>query len=84
MEDNKNERSSSQMKLLKTYLRTTMSEERLSALAIIKIRKKLVHHLDRDSLVQTFANTHIRRMLRSYIIESSSSLSSFQSGCGLY
>lgn len=64
-----NERANSQLKLLKTYLRTTMTEERLSALAIIKIHQTIAKQLDRDLLVQTFANTHPRRMLMSNIFQ---------------
>ena len=58
-----NERANSQIKLLKTYLRSTMSEDRLSSLAMMKIHRKKVKELDLDILVQQFANMHPRRML---------------------
>ena len=58
----KTERSNSQLKLLKTYLRSTMTEERLSSLAIIKIHRDTVANLDIDKLVVDFANKHPRRM----------------------
>ena len=56
------ERSNSQLKLLKTYLRSTMTEERLSSLAVIKIHREMVADLDFDKLVVEFANRHPRRM----------------------
>ena len=56
------ERSNSQLKLLKTYLRSTMSEERLSSLAIIKIHRRMVDGFDYDKLVLKFAHKHPRRL----------------------
>ena len=56
------ERSNSQLKLLKTYLRSTMTNERLSALAVIKVHRSMVEDLNFDQLVLTFANKHPRRM----------------------
>ena len=55
------ERSNSQLKLLKMYLHSTMTEERLSSLAIIKIHRDMVANLDFDKLVVDFANKHPRR-----------------------
>lgn len=60
------ERANSQLKLLKTYLRSTMSEERLSALANLKIHRRMVSELDVDELVVAFANKHPRRMTLPY------------------
>ena len=57
-----NERSNSQLKLLKTYLRSTMTEKRLSSLALTKIHRDIVADLDFDKLVVDFANRHPRRM----------------------
>ena len=57
-----NERSNSQLKLLKTYLRSTMTEKRLSSLALIKIHHDMVANLDFNKLVVAFANKHPRRM----------------------
>jgi len=56
------ERVNSQLKLLKTYLRSTMSEVRLAALANMKIHRKMISDLDLDNLVAAFANQHPRRM----------------------
>ncbi len=58
-----NERSNSQIKLLKTYLRSTMNEDRMSALAIMKIHRQKAKELDLNCLVHDFANRHPRRML---------------------
>ena len=52
----------SQLELLKTYLRSTMTEERLSALAIIKVHRSMVEDLNYDKLVVVFANNHPHRM----------------------
>ena len=55
-----NEHSNSQLKLLKTYL---MSEERMSALALMKIHRQKTKDIDLDLAVTMFANRHSRRML---------------------
>ncbi len=56
------ERSNSQLKLLKTYLRSTMSEHRLSSMAIMKVHRRMVSEINLDQLVSVFANKHPRRM----------------------
>ena len=58
-----NERCNSQLKLLTTYLRSTMSEDRLSGLAMMKIHHQKAKELDLDKVVALFANQHPRRML---------------------
>ena len=58
-----NERANSQLKHLKTYLRSTMTEQQLSGLAIMQIHRKKIEELDLDKLVATFANKHPRRIL---------------------
>ena len=58
-----NERANSQLKLLKTYLQSTMSEERLSALAMMKVHRTSAKRLSLDSLVVAFTNKNNRRML---------------------
>ena len=50
------ERSFSKLKLIKSYLRSTMSQERLSGLAMISIEKDMVRKLDYASLISTFAS----------------------------
>ena len=44
------------------YLRTTMTEKRLSSLAMIKIHRDIVADLDFDKLIVNFANKHPKRM----------------------
>ena len=59
-----NERSNSQLRHLKTYLRATMSEEQLTVLAMMQIHRRAAAKLNLDALVTTlFANTLPRRML---------------------
>ena len=57
------ERSFSKLKLIKSYLRSTMSHERLSGLAMISIEKDMVEKLDYSSLISTFASKNARRIL---------------------
>lgn len=55
------ERSFSKLKLIKTYLRSTMSQERLNGLAILSIERKMIEHLDYTSLIDIFAAKTARR-----------------------
>lgn len=57
------ERSFSKLKLIKSYLRSTMSQERLNCLALLSIEKELVHKLDYSSLIETFAAKNARRVV---------------------
>ncbi|CAH3158613.1 unnamed protein product [Pocillopora meandrina] len=56
-----NERSNSTLKLVKGYLRTTMTTERLSSLAFMSIHYE--KPFDYDAIVQKFAEQQPRRML---------------------
>ena len=56
------ERSNSQLKLIKSSLRSTMTEERLAGLVMMKVHHRMVSVLDFDDLVVAFANQHPRRM----------------------
>ena len=51
------ERSFSALKRIKTYLRSTMNEDRLSHLAIISIERKLSKEIDYDKVIDKFAST---------------------------
>lgn len=55
------ERSFSKLKLIKTYLRSTMGQERLSGLAIISINAEVAHSLSFDDLICDFASRKTRR-----------------------
>jgi hypothetical protein len=55
------ERSFSKLKLIKTYLRTTMSQERLNGLAMISIENEYLDKLKYDDLIEEFASKNARR-----------------------
>jgi hypothetical protein len=48
-------RSFSKLKLIKAYLQTTMSQERLSGLAMISIENEYLNKLNYDGLIEEFA-----------------------------
>ncbi|XP_071699464.1 uncharacterized protein [Rutidosis leptorrhynchoides] len=49
------ERSFSKLKLLKNYLRSTMTQERLNGLEIISIENRFLSNVDYDKLIEVFA-----------------------------
>lgn len=55
------ERSFSKLKLIKTYLRSTMVQDRLSGLAMIAIEHELAEQLNDVDVVKDFANTKARK-----------------------
>ncbi|KAI4982735.1 hypothetical protein ZWY2020_023227 [Hordeum vulgare] len=55
------ERSFSNLKLLKNYLRSTMSQERLNGLATLCIEKKMLDEIDIDTIISDFASKNVRR-----------------------
>ena len=55
------ERSFSKLKLLKNYLRSTMSQERLNGLATLCIEKRLLDKIDIDTIINDFASRNVRR-----------------------
>lgn len=56
------ERSFSALKLIKTYLRSTMAQERLSDLAVISIEQDVRRKLEMDDVITAFANAKARRI----------------------
>ena len=54
------ERSFSKLKIIKNYLRTTMSQDRLNGLAILSIENDLLSKLEYKSLISNFASRKAR------------------------
>lgn len=58
-----NERSFSKLKLIKSYLRSTMSQERLNGLAMQSIEPDLVIEFNYNTMIANFASQCARRMI---------------------
>uniref|UniRef100_A0A3P8S973 HAT C-terminal dimerisation domain-containing protein n=1 Tax=Amphiprion percula TaxID=161767 RepID=A0A3P8S973_AMPPE len=58
------EQSFSSLRLIKTYLRSTMTEKRLSSLAVLSIESKCTKALDLDKFVKHFAEQHGNRRIQ--------------------
>ena len=56
------ERSFSTLKRLKTYMRSTMAQDRLSALATISIEHEVQQTLDMDAVISRFAEAKVRKL----------------------
>ena len=56
------ERSFSKLKLIKLYLRSTMSQERLSELAIVSIENEILEELEYKNLISQFASQKARKI----------------------
>lgn len=57
------ERSFSKLKVIKNYLRSTMSQERLSALAVLSIEADIASKLDYDTVIKEFSQVKSRKFL---------------------
>lgn len=55
------ERSFSKLKLIKSYLRSTMNQARLSSLAILSIENGIAEQIDFDDAITKFAGLKMRR-----------------------
>ena len=56
------ERSFSKLKLIKNYLRSTMSNLRLRNLAMLSIERQLTDEIDFDNFIDDFANRKARKV----------------------
>ena len=56
------ERSFSKLKWIKTYLRSTMTQERLNSLALISVEKDTAALLDYSEMIQEFSNIKARKI----------------------
>ena len=54
------ERSFSKFKLIKSYLRSTMSQEKLSGLAVLSVEKEMLKALKYKNLISNFASQKVR------------------------
>jgi hypothetical protein len=57
------ERSFSKLKLLKNYLRSTMSQERLNGLAMCTIERGILDSIDLSTVLDDFASRNARRQI---------------------
>ncbi|KAL8461686.1 hypothetical protein ACS0TY_032973 [Phlomoides rotata] len=57
------ERSFSKLKLIKTFLRSTMSQDRLNGLAMLSIQKELTGQIDYSDVINVFAAKTVRRVV---------------------
>ena len=57
------ERSFSKLKLIKTFNRTSMTDRRLSSLAMLSIENDCARSLDYDNVITEFANKKVRSRL---------------------
>ena len=54
-------RSFSKLKIIKTYLRSTMSQQRLNGLALLSIEKKMLNEINYDNLIDNFASQKVQK-----------------------
>ena len=55
------ERSFSKLKLVKTYLRSSMSQLRLTNLAILSVEREIANKLDFEEVIKDFATLKARK-----------------------
>ena len=56
------ERSFSKLKLLKSYLRSTMTQQRLNDLATIALESGLLEKIDYEHIIEDFISRNTKRM----------------------
>ena len=57
------ERSFSKLKLLKSYMRTTMTQERLNDLATIALESEVLEKIDYEDIIEYFISKNTKRMM---------------------
>lgn len=57
------ERSFSCLKRIKTYLRSTMSDSRLSDLAVLSIESDIANSISFDDIIKIFVNNKFRKKM---------------------
>jgi hypothetical protein len=57
------ERSFSKLKLINNYLRTTMSQDRLKAVAILSVECEIADQVDMDDIISEFARQKARKKI---------------------
>jgi hypothetical protein len=55
------EKSFSKLKYIKTYLRASMSQERLNGLATLSIEKDMLENINFDVIINDFASQNVRK-----------------------
>ena len=56
------ERSFSALKRIKTRLRSTMAQSRLSSLAVLSIEREIAQKIDHDDVIDEFASSDKNRL----------------------
>ena len=57
------ERSFSKLKLLKSYMRSTMTQKRLNGLATIALEIDVLEKINYEDIIEAFISTNTRRMM---------------------
>ncbi|KAM3198715.1 hypothetical protein ACQJBY_073716 [Aegilops geniculata] len=57
------ERSFSKLKLLKSYMRTTMTQQRLTDLATIALESEVLEKIDYEDIIEDFISRNTKRMM---------------------
>ena len=57
------ERNFSKLKLIKTYLRSSMGQQRLNSLAILSIEHEVAHGLNYTDVIDSFAAAKARNVV---------------------
>jgi hypothetical protein len=55
------ERSFSELKLIKTYFRSSMLQERLNGLSTLSIEKDMLENIDINVIIKDFASQNTRK-----------------------